>query len=131
MSGIKTVLLTVFLFCWIVLVLCSTPFYVDNGLQQTVILDNVSKKDTREIQIEILALLGLKSRPKSIIHNYTESAPIFMLDVYRYLTISESMLNADTEFHAGIYNDDFPVLPQEIEGSDVIMSFVNHGKTIR
>lgn len=111
-----------------------TPFYVDNGLQQTVILDTVPRREKRELQQEILTLLGLHHRPKPASHNGVESAPKFMMDLY------ESLKNADDNgvlgddggvvFHTATNTSRLNVDSEKVEGSDVIMSFVNHASRI-
>lgn len=115
------------------LTFATTPFYVDNGLQQTIILDKLPRRDKREIQQEILTLLGLHHRPKPTPHNSVESAPKFMLDLYETLqkTDDDPQEQSSELFLATVNNSTTTALDldsQTVEGSDVIMSFVNHGK---
>ncbi|XP_025092304.1 bone morphogenetic protein 7-like isoform X2 [Pomacea canaliculata] len=113
------------------LAFATTPFYVDNGLQQTIILDKLPRRDKREIQQEILTLLGLHHRPKPTPHNSVESAPKFMLDLYETLqkTDDDPQEQSSELFLATVNNSTTTALDldsQTVEGSDVIMSFVNH-----
>ncbi|KAK7475615.1 hypothetical protein BaRGS_00033108 [Batillaria attramentaria] len=111
----------------------TTPFYVDNGLQQTVILDTVPRREKREMQQEILTLLGLHHRPKPASHTTVESAPKFMMDLYESLKDSEddAILGEDgVVFHPKSNTSRLNVDSEKVEGSDVIMSFVNHASRV-
>lgn len=113
--------------------LSTTPFYVDNGLQQTVILDTVPRRQKRELQQEILTLLGLHHRPKPASHNAVESAPKFMLDLYESLKDSddeETLGEEGVMFHPNSNTSRLNVDSEKVEGSDVIMSFVNHASRV-
>lgn len=109
-------------------VLSTTPFYVDNGLQQTVILDRVPRREKRQLQQEILTLLGLHHRPKPPFK--AESAPKFMLDLYETLKNSENedVLDDGVVFESSNTTSRLDLDSHKVEGSDVIMSFVNHGE---
>lgn len=115
--------------------LAITPFYVDNGLQQTVILDKVQKREKRELQQEILTLLGLHHRPKPMTHNQIESAPKFMMDLYQTLSSSqgEDFLEDDDGiiFHSSNTTSRLDLDSDKVDGSDVIMSFVNHASKVQ
>ena len=113
--------------CCFELISSTSPFYVDNGLSQTVVLDTVPRREKRELQQEILTLLGLHHRPKPVDHFAVESAPRFMMDLYETLSNKDDGTDNDVEFHSNNtirLNFD----SSKVEGSDVIMSFVNHGK---
>ncbi|KAK7091274.1 bone morphogenetic protein 7-like isoform X2 [Littorina saxatilis] len=113
-------------------VLSTTPFYVDNGLQQTMILDKVPRREKRELQQEILTLLGLHHRPKPTSNNPVESAPKFMMDLYETLKNSETedALDQGVVFHSSNKTSRLDLDSDKVEGSDVIMSFVNHASRI-
>ena len=111
-------------------VLTTTPFYVDNGLQQTVILNKMPRREKRELQQEILTLLGLHHRPKPVSENAVESAPKFMMDLYETLKESQGgdVLDDGVVFHSSNVTSRLDLDSDKVQGSDVIMSFVNHGK---
>ncbi|OWF38828.1 bone morphogenetic protein 7-like [Mizuhopecten yessoensis] len=105
--------------------------YRDNGVDRTERTAEFSGRDKREMQHEILTLLGLHHRPKPAGHSTTDySAPRFMLNLYNSITSD-----------GGIVDDgNRPQFPRNVtieneieptEGSDVIMSFVNHAKKIK
>lgn len=111
-------------------VLSTTPFYVDNGLQQTVILDKVPRREKRQLQQEILTLLGLHHRPKPPTDNAVESAPKFMMDLYESLKNrqNEDVSDNTVVFHSSNTTARLDLDSDKVEGADVIMSFVNHGE---
>ncbi|XP_076456461.1 bone morphogenetic protein 7-like isoform X2 [Babylonia areolata] len=110
----------------------TTPFYVDNGLQQTVVLDQLPRREKRELQQEILTLLGLHHKPKPITDNAVESAPKFMMDLYETLKKGESedVLDDEVIFHSPNITARLDLDSEKVEGSDVIMSFVNHAARV-
>lgn len=104
----------------------SSGFYIDNGLDQTIIDHAMSKQEKREVEHDILNLLGLPTRPKKKSSSpLRKSAPKFLLDVYkslmedqngRYKRSIDSELNlSGEEQHA-------------IDESDIIMTFENQSK---
>ena len=113
-------------------VLSTTPFYVDNGLQQTVILDRVPRREKRQLQQEILTLLGLHHRPKPPSDNAVQSAPKFMMDLYETLKSSQTddVLDDGVVFQSSNTTSRLDLDSDKVEGSDVIMSFVNHGESV-
>lgn len=115
-------------------------FYVDNGLDQTVMHRMLSPKDAEHVEHEILELLGLPDRPprrKHGIHpSMRKSAPKFLLDVYKRLndeangidsSHSRSTRSTENELDRNLITD---TDKDAIEQSDWIMTFLNKSKTI-
>ena len=97
-------------------------FYADNAHQQSVMIDTLPSRQRREIQKEILTLLGLDHKPKPVPHVKQNSAPKYMLDLY-------NSLEEDGELgRRHFINISDPGLEQGVDGADMIMSFVNRGK---
>ena len=99
--------------------------YYDNGLDQTVIQKLLTKQEKREVEHEILNLLGLPSRPRrrenlDRVH-LGSSAPKFLLDVYRSLLDHPSQRTVRSEFTLSGQDQ------QAIDESDIIMSFLPQG----
>lgn len=122
--------LTVFV-CAVVLfvITCDASFsglYIDNGLDQTVIQRFMTKQEKREVEHEILNLLGLPDRPKRVASTKTlgSSAPKFLLDVYKSLLDNPSSRSTRSEFN--LSGRDL----HAIDESDAIMTFTNHNKRI-
>lgn len=97
--------------------------YIDNGLDQTVIDRVMSKQEKREMELEILNLLGLPNRPRRGINApLRKSAPRFLMDVYK------SLLDKENEDENKRYDRsaDLYISGEEqnaIDKSDVIMTF--------
>ncbi|KAL3887866.1 hypothetical protein ACJMK2_000255 [Sinanodonta woodiana] len=134
-TGSRTWMVVVSLACFINLynVHCSesTVYKTDNGLEQTIAVDRMPGKARKEMQQEILALLGLHHRPNPIKNNAVEkSAPQFMLELYKKIRSDDNeerpAINP-SRFHSVLNNSPIPDI-HEMNGSDLIMSFVNHGK---
>lgn len=109
--------------------LCS-EFYGDNNLGQTVLIGNTPGRQRTQVQQEILTLLGLHQKPKPVQHGYESSAPKFMINLYNTLQSEEGLGITDDEvFHTNV-NLTFGTEIQYINGTDVIMSFINHASKI-
>nr|AFP57673.1 BMP7 [Tegillarca granosa] len=109
----------------------SSAFYVDNGVDQTEKTHELNKNEKRKIQNEILSLLGLHHRPKprrSKSKKYSVSK--FMINLYRTITSEDGELNEnDDRFHPK-HKISLGHIQQPVEGSDVIMSFVNRARKV-
>ncbi|XP_047114963.1 protein 60A-like [Schistocerca piceifrons] len=94
--------------------------YADNGLDQTVIQRAMSRAEKRQVEREILSLLGLPRRPRAAAPQLLHSAaPRFMLDVYQSLLEPRATRSSRSEFRLS---------GQElsaIDTSDAIMSFIS------
>nr|CAI5868562.1 unnamed protein product [Callosobruchus analis] len=105
----------------------TTGVYVDNGLDQTSI-DLMSNEEKKEMEVEILNLLGLPNRPRKINKQPLEkSAPRFLLDIYKSLMEEENEGNHRMKRDTAELNISGEER-QQIDESDVIMTFesVNH-----
>lgn len=102
--------------------------YVDNGAGQTVMETLITNDDQREIEHEILELLGLPERPrKRHLHSsISKSAPQFLLNVY------DKLLEESNNVHSRQRRstDDSDILFTDVDNvaidqSDLIMTFLN------
>lgn len=84
----------------------------------------MSRQEKKDVEHEILNLLGLESRPKPVTNSKTlgSSAPKFLLDVYKSLLDSPSGRTTRSEFN--LSGRDL----HAIDESDAIMSFVSQSK---
>lgn len=113
-------------------VVSSTPkagIYIDNGHDQTAIEHLMSVDEKKEIEVEILNLLGLPNRPRKINKALKKSAPRFLLDIYK------SLMEKDDEENYRVKRDaegsDISLSgeeQQQIDESDVIMTFESVSK---
>ncbi|KAK9721457.1 TGF-beta propeptide [Popillia japonica] len=107
-------------------VLSAIPagIYVDNGFDQTEIERALTRQEKREMELEILHLLGLPSRPKRGVNGpLTKSASKFLLDVYKNLMDKENS-REERSVDLNLSGED----EKAIDESDVIMTFesTNH-----
>ncbi|KAL3887916.1 hypothetical protein ACJMK2_000301 [Sinanodonta woodiana] len=117
------------------MVLCSeaTVYKTDNGLEQTIAVNRMPSKERKELQQEILTLLGLHHRPNPVKNNVVEkSAPRFMLQLYNKIRSNDDDETPGVEpsrLQLAFNNTPVPDM-NEIIGTDVIMSFVNHANKL-
>ncbi|RZF39785.1 hypothetical protein LSTR_LSTR012097 [Laodelphax striatellus] len=81
----------------------------------------MTKQEKKEVEYEILNLLGLESRPKPVANSKTldSSAPKFLLDIYKSILDSPSGRTTRSEFN--LSGKDL----HAIDESDAIMSFTS------
>lgn len=105
--------------------------YVDNGFDQTVVHRVISQREKREVEHEILNLLGLPDRPRTNFNWPTQvkrSAPKFLLDIYK------NALGEDEEDKSATHHrrsSEFDLSRQDlkaIDQSDAIVTFAAHSK---
>ncbi|XP_018564913.1 protein 60A-like [Anoplophora glabripennis] len=112
-----------------VCVVSSTPkaaIYIDNGYDQTAIDRLMTQAEKKEMELEILNLLGLPNRPRKIIRSpLKKSAPRFLLDIYRSLMEDENDENNRAKRSADLSFSGEE--QQQIDQSDVIMTFESIG----
>lgn len=105
--------------------------YVDNGFDQTVVHRVVSQHEKREVEHEILNLLGLPDRPRNTIGRPPQikrSAPKFLLDIYKNALGEDEEEKPVTRRHKV---GEFDLSGQDlkaIDQSDVIMTFAAHSE---
>jgi hypothetical protein len=108
---------------WLMLLLVVPPLvraalsglYVDNGVDRTEMARALTHSERREVEHEILSLLGLSSRPPRAPPG--SAAPQFLLDVYKSLLETP---RGDLNLSGRDLN--------AINESDVIMSFASRSE---
>lgn len=112
-------------------------FYYDNGVDQTVVHKHLNKREKKEMQSEILHLLGLEHRPRPVlsvlpkkklqVDGDLSSAPRFLIDVYQSLIEEDS---GELKLTPDLIEKEFNVSDSDVNSmdqADIIMSFINHG----
>lgn len=107
--------------------------YIDNGYDQTSIEHLMTEKEKKEMEVEILNLLGLPHRPRKVNKSpLKKSAPRFLLDIYKSLLVKD---DDDENFRSKRSTDDVDddinlsgEEQQQIDESDVIMTFESVSK---
>lgn len=107
--------------------------YVDNGFDQTVVHRVVTHREKREVEHEILNLLGLPDRPRNTIGRTSQvkrSAPKFLLNIYKNTFGEDEEEKPVIRSRKGSLSE-FNLSGQDlkaIDQSDVIMTFAARSK---
>uniref|UniRef100_A0A3Q0RZ79 Bone morphogenetic protein 7a n=1 Tax=Amphilophus citrinellus TaxID=61819 RepID=A0A3Q0RZ79_AMPCI len=121
-----------FLLSWGYFVLATrvafSNFSVDNEVRSSFIQRRLRSHERREMQREILSILGLPQRPRPHAYTKRNAAPIFMLDLYNAISI-DSEQHRYSNYETALPTQTSPlVTPQDsrfLEEADTVMSFVN------
>ena len=114
----------------------ESGIYVDNVFtRRTEMVNRLQWGSKRAIKQEILSLLGLQHLPKHVVGGKHNSAPSYMLDLYRTLQ-NDVMMEVEDEdqwmyrIKQEILNKNLtlPGMEDNAEQADMIMSFVNNGE---
>nr|XP_020448511.1 bone morphogenetic protein 7-like isoform X2 [Monopterus albus] len=123
-SGLATLIrLLSWGYCVLATQVAFSNFSLDNEVRSSFIQRRLRSQERREMQREILSILGLPHRPRPHVHTKHIAAPMFMLDLYN--TISTDA-----------YSYYRPVLPSQasstvtpqdnrLNDADMVMSFAN------
>ncbi|XP_010795089.1 bone morphogenetic protein 7-like [Notothenia coriiceps] len=115
-------------YCVLATQVAFSNFSVDNEVHSSFIQRRLRSQERREMQREILSILGLPHRPRPHVNTKHTAAPMFMLDLYN--TIS-------TDAQPPGYSYYKPALPTQgssmmtpqdsrfLDDADMVMSFVN------
>ncbi|KAA0706887.1 Bone morphogenetic protein 7 [Triplophysa tibetana] len=122
----------VLLLVWGYCVLAETVFTnltLDNEVHSSFIHRRLKSQERREMQREILSILGLPHRPRPHLHGKHNAAPMFMLDLYNAMSTE-----GDEEGYSYPYKPVFttqgpPIATLQdnnfLNDADMVMSFVN------
>ncbi|XP_058486572.1 bone morphogenetic protein 7-like [Solea solea] len=128
-SALATVTTLVSLcYCALATQVAFSNFSTDNELRSSFIQRRLRSQERREIQREILSILGLPHRPRPHVHTKHNAAPMFMLDLYN--TISTDVGPHGYSYYKPVVPTHASpmVTPQDsrfLVDADMVMSFVN------
>ncbi|KAG8544072.1 hypothetical protein GDO81_023123 [Engystomops pustulosus] len=99
---------------------------LERGIHSSFVQRRLRGHERREIQKEILTVLGLPHRPRPPFHEKHTSAPMFMMDLYNSMNVREE--NVEFSFLNHFFMDSPLLSPVEnhyLADADLVMSFVN------
>lgn len=100
----------------------------DNEVRSSFIQRRLRSQERREMQREILSILGLPHRPRPQVHTKHTAAPMFMMDLYN--SISEEPESPGFSYYSPLYPSSL-LTPQDnrfLDDADTVMSFSNLSK---
>lgn len=107
-------------------------FSADSEVRSSFIQRRLRSQERREMQREILSILGLPHRPRPLVHSkHNNAAPMFMLDLYNTISTDAQPLGYSYYEPASPTRAAPTVTPQDsrfLDDADMVMSFVNLGE---
>ncbi|XP_029990623.1 bone morphogenetic protein 7-like [Sphaeramia orbicularis] len=103
-------------------------FSLDNDVRSSFIQRRMRSQERREMQREILSILGLPHRPRPHVRTKHNAAPMYMLDLYNTIS-TDTHLPGYSYYKPALATQTSPVVtPQDsrfLDDADMVMSFVN------
>uniref|UniRef100_A0A668ACA4 Bone morphogenetic protein 7 n=1 Tax=Myripristis murdjan TaxID=586833 RepID=A0A668ACA4_9TELE len=127
-TGASALSLLAWSYCVLATQVSFSNFSVDNEVRSSFIQRRLRSQERKEMQREILSILGLPHRPRPHIHTKQNAAPMFMLDLYN--TISTDFEPQGYSYYKPVFTTQATpmVTPQDsrfLDDADMVMSFVN------
>lgn len=121
----RTIILIFFYFS---MKLVTSDGMVKDDVHSSFVKWRLKNPERREMQREILSILGLPHRPRPYLHEKKTSAPIFMMNLYNSISINEERKDNFQYFNFFTKYDPSLVHLHEnhfLADADFVMSFVN------
>ncbi|XP_010880161.1 bone morphogenetic protein 7-like [Esox lucius] len=117
---------------WGYCILAETTFLnytLDNEVHSSFIQRRLRNQERREMQREILSILGLPHRPRPHIDTKQNAAPMFMLDLYNTIS-SDRQQPTGFSYYKPVFTTQPPPMVSSqdsrfLNDADMVMSFVN------
>ncbi|XP_068171236.1 bone morphogenetic protein 7-like [Antennarius striatus] len=127
-SSVITLILSMCAHCVLTTQITFSNFSTDNDARSSFIHRRLRNHERREMQREILSILGLPHRPRPHVHTKHNAAPMFMLDLYN--TISSDAHRVGYSYYKPVLASQVsPMVTSQdnrfLDDADMVMSFVN------
>ncbi|XP_055039619.2 bone morphogenetic protein 7a [Misgurnus anguillicaudatus] len=105
-------------------------FTLDNDIHSSFIQRRLKSQERREMQREILSILGLPHRPRPLVHERQTAAPMFMLDLYNAILEDRDQRSGYLYSYEPVHTTPAPAMVSQqdsrfLDDADMVMSFVN------
>uniref|UniRef100_A0A8C5ESP8 Bone morphogenetic protein 7-like n=1 Tax=Gouania willdenowi TaxID=441366 RepID=A0A8C5ESP8_GOUWI len=100
-------------------------FSVEAEVQSSFLQGRLRSQERRDIQREILSILGLPHRPRPYLGSKQSAAPVFMLDLYNIIS-TDAQLPGYPYYRAPMVT---PMDSRFLDDADTVMSFTNLGNS--
>ncbi|KAI4827112.1 hypothetical protein KUCAC02_030536 [Chaenocephalus aceratus] len=115
-------------YCVLATQVAFSNFSVDNEVHSSFIQRRLRSQERREMQREILSILGLPHRPRPHVNTKHTAAPMFMLDLYNTIS-TDAQSPGYSYYKPALPTQGSPMMtPQDsrfLDDADTVMSFVN------
>ncbi|KAK5912959.1 hypothetical protein CesoFtcFv8_002786 [Champsocephalus esox] len=115
-------------YCVLATQVAFSNFSVDNEVHSSFIQRRLRSQERREMQREILSILGLPHRPRPHVNTKHTAAPMFMLDLYNTIS-TDAQPPGYSYYKPALPTQGSPMMtPQDsrfLDDADTVMSFVN------